>query len=282
VIPTDRVGLDRVPEEDMPVEDLVREAYVNNPQIEQAVLNMKNNQITIKAEKNGLLPVVDAYAFYGGSGLGGAQNPDALNFDTGGLYPPNTFPSMGYGSVLQNTFNNSSPNRGVGVNVTLPFRNRAAQADQARSQMEYRQSQMRLQQLYTQIRIQVINAQYALTNDRAQVAAAQAARDYAVQSLDAEQKKYKLGASTTANVLQQGRLLANSENTLISDTAAYARDRAALLQLLSNTLDRYGISIEGAATGAVTQAPVIPGLTAPTAPSAPKPISGTPGAPPSM
>jgi outer membrane protein len=282
VIPTDRVGLDRLPEEDRPVEDLVREAYVNNPQIEQAVLNMKNNQITIKAEKNGLLPVVDAYAFYGGSGLGGAQNPGALNFDTGALYPPNTFPSVGYGTVLQNTLNNSSPNWGAGVNVTLPFRNRTAQADQARSQMEYRQSQMRLQQLYTQIRIQVINEQYALTNDRAQVAAAQAARDYAEQSLDSEQKKYKLGASTTANVLQQGRLLAIAENTLISDTAAYARDRAALLQLLSNTLDRYGISIEGAAVGTATQAPVIPGLTAPVAPAAPKPISGTPAPPPSM
>ena len=37
---------------------------------------MKNNEITIKAEKNGLLPTVDAYAFYGGSGLGGAQNPE--------------------------------------------------------------------------------------------------------------------------------------------------------------------------------------------------------------
>ncbi len=74
--------------------------------------------------------------------------------------------------------------------------------------MEYRQSQMRLQQLYTQIRIQVTNQQYALTNDRAQVEAAQAARDYAAQSLDAEQKKYKLGASTTALVLQQGRNLA--------------------------------------------------------------------------
>jgi outer membrane protein len=148
--------------------------------------------------------------------------------------------------------------------------------------MEYRQSQMRLQQLYTQIRINVINEQYALTNDRAQVAAAQAARDYAEQSLDSEQKKYKLGASTTANVLQQGRLLAIAENTLISDTAAYARDRAALLQLLSNTLDRYGISIEGAAAGTATQAPVIPGLTAPVPPAAPKPISGTPAPAPSM
>ena len=84
------------------------------------------------------------------------------------------FPSIGYGTALNNLFNNSSPNKGVGVNITIPLRNRTAQADQARSQMELRQSEMRLQQLYTQIRIQVINARYALTNDRAQVAAAQA------------------------------------------------------------------------------------------------------------
>src|SRR5882672_4149171 len=75
VIPTDRVGLDRLPEEDTPTEELVRQAYANNPQIEQATLNMKNNEITIKAFKNGLLPTVDAYAYYGGAALGGAQNP---------------------------------------------------------------------------------------------------------------------------------------------------------------------------------------------------------------
>jgi outer membrane protein TolC len=132
---------------------------------------------------------------------------------------------------------------------------------------------MRLQQLYTQIRIQVINAQYALTNDRAQVSAAQAGREYAAQSLDAEQKKFKLGASTSALVLQQQRNMAAAENTLISATAAYAKDRAALLQLLSNTLDRYGISITDAATGNITTAPLIPGLTAPTVPAPPKPIS---------
>jgi outer membrane protein TolC len=159
------------------------------------------------------------------------------------------------------------------VNITIPIRNRVAQADQARSQMEYRQVQMRLQQLYTQIRIQVINAQYALTNDRAQVSAAQAGREYGAQSLDAEQKKYKLGASTSALVLQQQRNLAISENTLISATAAYAKDRAALLQLLSNTLERYGINITDAASGNIGTAPVIPGLTAPTAPAPPKPIS---------
>jgi outer membrane protein len=273
VIPTDRVGLDRLPEEDMSVEDLVKEAYANNPQIEQAVLSMKNNEITIRAEKNGLLPVVDAYAFYGASALAGGQNPGALNFSTGTTYPPGSFAPISYGTALGNLANNSSPDKGVGVNITIPLRNRTAQADQARSQMEYRQAQMRLQQLYTQIRIQVVNGQYALTNDRAQVSAAQAGREYAAQSLDAEQKKYKLGASTSALVLQQQRNLAIAENSLISATAAYAKDRAALRELLSNTLDSYGISITDAATGNISTAPVIPGLTAPTTPAPVKPIS---------
>nr|WP_246302101.1 TolC family protein [Granulicella arctica] len=280
VIPTDRVSLDRLAEEDQSVDDLIREAYTNNPQIEQAVLNMKNNEITIRAEKNGLLPVVDAYAFYGASALGGAQNPNllcsGLGSTTSATCPAGTVSAIGYGTVFSNLFNSSSPDKGVGVSITIPLRNRTAQADQARSQMEYRQSQMRLQQLYTQIRIQVINSQYSLTNDRAQVQAAEAGRVYAAQSLDAEQKKYKLGASTTANVLQQQRNLAVAENTLISDTAAYAKDRAALRQLLSTTLDTYGISLEGAATGTVGQAPLIPGLTAPKEPEAPKPISATP------
>ena len=282
VVPTDRVALDRLPEEDTAVEDLVRQAYTNNPQIEQAVLNMKNNEITIKAFKNGLLPTVDAYAFYGGSALGGSQNPALQCTSSTGTVincPPNQVTPSSYGNVLGNTFNNSYPDKGVGVNINISIRNRAAQADQARSQMEYRQSQMRLQQLYTQIRIQVINGQYALTNDRAQVQASQASRDYALQSLDAEQKKYKLGASTTALVLQQQRNLATAENTLISATAAYAKDRAALSQMLSSTLDRYGISITDAATGVLGQTPLIPGLTAPTAPATAKPITSTPAPP---
>jgi len=277
VVPTDRVALDRLPEEDASQDALVQEAYSNNPQIEQAALNMKNNEITIKAEKNGLLPVVDAYAFYGASAVSGSQSPN-LNCQAlagfGGSACP--FPTVGYGTAFTNLFNSSSPDKGVGVNITIPLRNRIAQADQARSQMEYRQAQMRLQQLYTQVRIQVVNALFAITNDRAQVNAAQASRDYAVQSLDAEQKKYRLGASTSANVLQQQRNLAGSEATLISATAAYARDRSALLQLLSKTLERYNISLEDAAAGTLKSAPTIPGLTAPQPPAAPKPISVEP------
>lgn len=126
--------------------------------------------------------------------------------------------------------------------------------------MEYRQAELRLEQLHTQIRMQVVNAMFALSNDRAQVAAATAARDYAQQSLDAEQKKLHLGASTTANVLQQQRGLATADDNLIAANATYAKDRAGLYQTLASTLQHYGINLPEAAAGAMTTTPVVPGV----------------------
>ncbi len=126
--------------------------------------------------------------------------------------------------------------------------------------MEYRQAELRLAQLYTQIRMQVVNQQFALTNDRAQVQASVAARDYAQQSLDAEEKKLKLGASTTANVLLQARNLATAENNLIAANAAFAKDRAGLYQTLATTLEHYGINLSDAAKGTVNTAPTVQGV----------------------
>jgi outer membrane protein TolC len=126
--------------------------------------------------------------------------------------------------------------------------------------MEYRQAELQLEQKYTQIRMQVVNAMYALTNDRAQVKSAEAAQDYAQQSFDAEGKKLHLGASTTANVLQQQRNLAVAQNNLIAARAVYAKDRAGLYQTLASTLQHYGINLPEAATGNVTTTPVVPGV----------------------
>jgi outer membrane protein TolC len=262
VIPTDRVSLEEISEEKQPVEQLVQEAFKQRPELEQAVLQLKNNEITLKGARNALLPVLDGFAFYGATASGGAQSPDCLNVfsASGGACPPNFVPSIGYGSTLNNLVNSSGPNKGVGFTATLPIRNRTAQAQQARSLMEYRQAELHLEQLYTEIRMQVVNQQLALANDRAQVLSAMASEDYARQSLDAENKKLELGASTTANVLLMQRNLATAENTLISDKAAYAQVRAGLYQTLASTLQHYGINLNDAATGAVNAAPVVPGL----------------------
>jgi len=240
----------------MPVEDLVKQAYANRPEIEQAVLNLKNNQITLKAVKNGLLPTVDLYGFYNSNALGGLPSPACRPFFPGSC----TVPTVGYNSVFTNLFNNSGPDKGVGVNVSIPIRNRTAQALQARALLEYRQGQMRLQQLYVQVRIQVINGQYALTNDRAALQAAQTAREYNSQSFQAEVKKLHLGASTTANVLLQEKNLATAENNVISTEGTYAKDRASLEQLLAETLNRYGIQLSDAVSGKITGQPAIPGI----------------------
>jgi len=258
VIPTDRVSLEVLPEESQPIEDLVKEAFQQRPELEQAVLQLKNNEITLRGARNALLPVVDVYGYYGGSGVAGTVNPNLNCSFYGGTCPTST---GGLGTTLSDTFNNSSPDKGFGFNVQIPIRNRAAQAVQARSLIEYRQGELRLEQLYVQVRMQVVNAQFALTNDRAQVKASVAAEDYAKQSLDAEVKKLRLGASTTANVLLQERNLAIAENNLIAANAAYARDRAGLYQTLASTLQHYGINLNEAATGDVKAAPVVPGLT---------------------
>jgi outer membrane protein TolC len=261
VIPTDRVNLDPLPEEKQTPEELAQQAFQNRPELEQAVLTLKNDEITLKGAKNSLLPVLDAYAFYGASAVAGASNPNCIQlFGANVGQPCATFASSGYGDVLRGLGDSSSPDKGVGFSVQLPIRNRVAQSIQARSQIEYRQAQLRLEQLYTQIRMQVVNAQYALTNDRALVQAAEAGEQFNQQSLDAEVKKLRLGASTTANVLLQERNVATAVNSLISARAAYARDRAGLYQTLASTLQHYGISLGDAATGEVKAAPIVPGL----------------------
>jgi outer membrane protein len=283
VIPTDRISLNETPEETQPVEGLVQTAFENRPELEQAALTLRNDEITLKGARNALLPTLDAYGFYGSSALGGSQNPNWTNFTTGQPYPPGTLPSTGYGTVLTNLYNGSAPDKGAGFNLSITIRNREAQSVQARSLMEYRQAELRLAQLYTQIRMQVVNAQFALTNDRAEVQASLAARDYARQSLDAEEKKLHLGASTTANVLLQERNLATAENNLIAANAAYANARAGLYQMLATTLQQYGINLSDAAKGAVNTAPTVPGLQPASAqPTAtPSPMPAQPATPPS-
>jgi outer membrane protein len=263
IIPTDRVSLAEMPEEHMSSDELVRQAEANSPAVEQDLLTLKNDEIALKGAKNALLPTLDAQGFYGATALGGAVSPSCpAALASFGLPPTDCtlLGNTGYSTVFGNLFDSKGPNKGVEFTMQIPIRNRAAQATEAQSQIEYRQEQMRLQQLYIQIRMNVISEQYALTNDRAAVQSAVANQDYNQQSLDAEIKKLHLGASTTALVLQQQRNLAAADAQLIAARARLAYDRSALEQTLASTLDRYGINIADAATGNVHSAPAIPGI----------------------
>jgi outer membrane protein TolC len=253
VVPTDTIEISQS-DDVLPVPDLIRKALTDRPDYIEAKINLKNSEIGIKGANNGLLPTVDLVGFFGGSGLAG----NAFDQRTG-LPVPGAAPT-GLGDVLANTFNNSGPDKGVALSLTIPLRNRAAQAIQIRSQLEYRQAQLRIKQLENQIGITVRNDQFAVQQNRARVAAAQQARELAAQSLDAEQKKYALGASTYILVLQNQRDLAQAESNTVAAMTAYAKSRVTLDQDTAQTLERNNISVEDAVTGQVKTMPSVPGL----------------------
>src|SRR4029077_19376445 len=108
-------------------------------------------------------------AFYGAYGLAGVQNGVYAGTPICSNPPCPPLPPSGYSNAFTDLFKNNSPDYAIGINVNLPLRNRAAQADQVRSQLEYRQAQLHLQQLQNQIGIEVRNAQFALTQNRSRV-----------------------------------------------------------------------------------------------------------------
>jgi outer membrane protein len=268
VIPTSTMEVPET-EQIQPTEDLVNEALHHRAELVEGRIQLNSQEQSNKALRSSLLPTLDAFAYYGGSGLGGSQNPRSVcqtpdqPFCASQTPDPalNQFPltpSIGYGSTLNQLVNSTAPDKGIGLQLNIPLRNRAAQAIQVRGEFEFRQAQMALQQTENRVSIEVRQAQFAVEQNQASVASARAAVDYARQSLEAEQKKYQFGTSTTTAVLQTRSALATSESTLMSAMAAYEKARVELDRAVGNLLDHAGISIDDAARGQVTRMPNAP------------------------
>jgi outer membrane protein TolC len=253
----------------VPIEDLINEALRHRAELVESRIDLNSRELSNKAVRSALLPTLDLFAYYGGAGLGGAQNPANLcanetsmqqGFGCAGT-GANEIPiaaTVGYGGTLNQLVNSTAPDKGVGLQLNIPLRNRAAQAVQIRSELEYRQAQMRLQQIENQVGIEIRNAQYTVQQNRASVDSAKAAVELGHQSLDAEQKKYQFGTSTNTLVLQYQSQLATAESTLVNAMVAYEKSRVELDRATGLLLDHNGISIDDAARGQVRSLPNVP------------------------
>jgi len=268
VIPTDTLKPNEQYEV-RPVEDLIQEALQARPEIAVARINLTNLEISRKSIKNLLKPTLDLYAFYGATGLAGDQNPgfpDCNTLPPGTASPganclfPGTIPRSGYPNAFHDLFNSSAPDKGIGVNLSIPIRNRQSQAIQVRSDLEYRQSQVALQQTENLITLQVRNAQFTMNNNYAALQAAVAARDYAQESLTAEQKKFGYGASTPTLVLQASSNLTQAESNVLNAAANYEKSKVQLELSTAETLSKLGIDIADAESGQVKHAPTVKGV----------------------
>jgi outer membrane protein len=248
-----------------PTAQLIDEALSHRGELDESRVDLKTRDLNTRALGNALLPTADVFAYYGGSGVGGDQNesnicPPPPAPQPFGCRKAGAIPSRGILDTWQQVVNSTAPDKGMGLTFSVPLRNRVAQANQIRSELEYRQAQMRLQQLENQVRIEVQNAQFTLQQNRAAVAAAKAGVDSARQSLYAEQRKLQAGISTAVLVLQNESLLATAQSSLISAMANYEKSRLELDRATGLLLEHSNIQIAEARRGRVTQEPNVPDI----------------------
>jgi outer membrane protein len=281
VVPTSTMQLPQQ-EPVIPIQDLINDALGHRAELVETRIDLNSRDINNKAVRNAMLPTLQAFAYYGGSGVGGDVNPvvpncatttSAFCFDQAKAPPPfRSSTSVGYGSTLSQTVNSTAPDKGIGLSLNIPLRNRLAQSDQVRAGLEYRQAQVRQIQLENQVRIEVRNAQFDVKQNRVAVEAAQSAVDLARQTLDADQQKLKVGLTTQVTILQDAATLTTGESNLVSAKAAYEKSRIELDRATGLLLDHAHIDIADATRGQVTRLPSVP-YVAPRPDAAPAPSS---------
>jgi outer membrane protein TolC len=227
------------------IQDLIAQALHSRPELAESDVDLLNRQISRAAARNALLPSLSLIGFYGGSGLAGPLNPIGAGSST---------VPVDFGGALRNAFNNSSPDYYVGLNLNIPVRNRVAKADQYRSELEYRQSELLREELKKQVRIEVRNAQYSVEQTAARVKAARKARDLAQRTFEITRKEQDLGAGSTYQTLSAQRDLALAELDLVTAITVYEKAKVELDRATGTTLEHNGIQLQDAVRGTINAA----------------------------
>jgi len=240
IIPTDSIEVPGT-DENRSLQDLVALAFANRPDLRQAGVQIENTQISLQGSRNGLRPEVDL--------VGTAQN-SALAAQLNPLTPPIQSPFIGgYGNALEQLATRKYPTYGVGLNINLPLRNRIAQADVTRDEILLRQSQVLQQQLRKQAQLEVEDAVIAMRRARASYDAAVETQKLQQESLDTEQAKFDVGASTSFFIIQYQSFLAQARSTVVVAKSAYLKARAALQRATGTILDDNQVSLNDAIRG---------------------------------
>jgi outer membrane protein len=263
---------DKLPEPqtgDIPaLDEALRMAVENRPELEQLNLKMRDQGYNIQRTRNALLPTLSLFGSYIPSGLSGHQAicpngaipyGERCAVPGDGTIPPLGLSTGGISQAFTQTFQGTYPDYSFGITLSIPIRNRSAQADAARALLEKRQLETQIQQQKNTVEQDVRNAEIAVAQAKAQIEAARKAVVLAQQTLDAERKKFQLGESTVFMVIQAQRDLATAEGNEVKARSTYAKALTQFNQATGTTLKKYNIELSDAISGEVTRVPNIPG-----------------------
>ncbi len=254
IIPTDRI---RVPAEEaiQPYQDMVAQALRSRPEVSSQRINITNAGINLKGSKSQLLPTLDAFGSIGNNALIGTPNSSVQQIPGFSGSGANPYFVGGYGTLFSQLFGHNFPNYSAGLQLNIPLRNRAAQADYILDQYTLRQQELSLQRLENQVRLDVQNAIIGLRQASAVYRSAVKARILQEQTLDAEQKKLALGASTIFQTILVQRDLANAQAAEVSALSSYSKARVEIDRATGQLLSNNNISLDEAFRGKVSRPP---------------------------
>jgi outer membrane protein TolC len=254
IVPTDRIEVP-ASEQVQPIQELMELALRARPEILQSRMQLVNRDINLSGVRNSLLPELNVTGDFTNNGLAGQVNDLFRPLPGEVVAAPPEFFLGGLGTSLGQTFRRNFPDYQIALQLRIPLKNRQAKADLAASLLERRQAEIRLRQSENSIRRDVQDALIGLRQARAQYAAAQKSRILQEKTVEAEQKKFNLGASTTFEIVQAQRDLAFSRTDEIRAQNNYIKARIGLDLSTGQTLDKSNISIDEAMGGRVDKHP---------------------------
>ncbi|HKQ91124.1 MAG TPA: TolC family protein [Blastocatellia bacterium] len=150
----------------------------------------------------------------------------------------------GYGTALGNLFKNQFRTWSVGVQISLPLRNRTAKANLGRFLEQDRQIDLQTRQLMQRIEVEVRNAVQAVETAKMRIDAAEAATKFARQQLDGEEKKFAAGLQPAYFVLERQNQLSVAQISELQAKADYNIAIANLQRVMSTTLTSNSIELK--------------------------------------
>jgi outer membrane protein len=226
----------------LPVTEAIKVALENRPEMKQLQLDLENKNIDVQYTKNQLLPTVDLIGSYTQNGVGGTKTVRAGFFDPNAPIISTT--TGGLGDTLAQLFGYNYTGYAVGISAQIPLRNRAARGDNARAVTEKRIAENRINAQAQQIALEVRNALTQVDMNKARIETAEKARELAERRLEAEQKKFDLGASTIRFVLEEQRNVAEAQTNELQALVNYTKALVDTDRAMGMTLKKNNIEIE--------------------------------------
>jgi outer membrane protein TolC len=193
------------------VDAAVKNALEHRTDLQQFKKNMDITDVTVKYAQNQKMPGIDLNAHYGLIGVGGTELQYATDPATGLYLPTGSTVDRGFGSVLSDVFGNTIRSWSVGVNVSYPIGTSSADALLAQSRLQQKQNQTNLASLELGIATQVRQAARLVTADRKRVETTGRARELAQERLDAENRRFEVGLSSTFEKISAQRDLSSAK-----------------------------------------------------------------------